>query len=269
VFDLFDDDLDDMELIEGALALNSAIEPAIDSKWVEKELAELLSHAQLVLANEQEDIKRFERFIELFYKDWGFSGDTEKYFSSENVFVDKVLERKKGIPVSLGALMLYLGRKLNFPVTGVMFPTQFIIKVSWAAQTPLYINPFSGEYVPKSMLQAWLIGHDGPLAKLKPEHLADGDNPTIVGRWLAILKGALLREERYTSALRCSDLALTFVPDDPYEIRDRGFIYQQLECHHVAKHDYEYFVEQCPDDPAAEVLKLQIRAINETPLTVH
>jgi regulator of sirC expression with transglutaminase-like and TPR domain len=37
----------------------------------------------------------------------------------------------------------------------------------------------------------------------------------------------------------------------------------------VAKHDYEYFVEQCPDDPAAEVLKLQIRAINETPLTVH
>jgi regulator of sirC expression with transglutaminase-like and TPR domain len=64
-------------------------------------------------------------------------------------------------------------------------------------------------------------------------------------------------------------MALEFSPGDPHEIRDRGYIYQQLECSHVAAMDYEYFIEQCPEDPAAELLKLQVQALNEEPLTLH
>ena len=104
---------------------------------------------------------------------------------------------------------------------------------------------------------------------MEPEHLKSVDNPTVIGRWLALLKSALLREERYTLALKCTDLALTFVPDDPYEIRDRGFIYQQLDCHQVALTDYQYFIDQCPDDPAAELLKNQVNAMSETQVTLH
>lgn len=149
------------------------------------------------------------------------------------------------------------------------FPTQFLLKVNWPDARPVYINPFDGEYVSEKTLQAWLIGHDGPLAKLTAEHLESTDNPTVIGRWLAIIKSALLREERYTLALKCTDLALKFVPDDPYEIRDRGFIYQQLDCHQIARTDYEFFIDQCPEDPAAELLKAQLKALNEAPITIH
>jgi len=84
-----------------------------------------------------------------------------------------------------------------------------------------------------------------------------------------LLKSALLREERYTLALRCTDLALTFVPDDPYEIRDRGYIYQQLDCHQVAMSDYQFFIDNCPDDPAAELLKTQMHALSHSTVTLH
>jgi regulator of sirC expression with transglutaminase-like and TPR domain len=151
----------------------------------------------------------------------------------------------------------------------VTFPTQFIIKLTWHGEKPLYVNPFDGEYISLHILTAWLKGQEGQLARVKSTHLDAADNPTVIGRWLALLKSSLLREERYTLALQCSNLALTFVPDDPYEIRDRGYIYQQLDCHQVATLDFQYFVDQCPDDPAAELLKNQINMMSETAVVVH
>ncbi|MDN3697799.1 SirB1 family protein [Vibrio clamense] len=269
MLNLFDEDFDNMELVEGALVLNKAVNPETQVNWAEEELERLVKEAKNCLNHEVSDKQNFESFLNVFYSDWGFSGDREAYFSSENAFIDKVLERRKGVPVSLGSLLLFFGRKLGFPIEGVTFPTQFLIKVTWPEETPVYLNPYNGEFVAQHTLKAWLIGHDGPLANLEPEHFNTADNPTVIGRWLALLKSALLREERYTLALRCTDLALSFVPDDPYEIRDRGFIYQQLDCHQIAVSDYQYFIDQCPDDPASELLKTQVNALSESSITIH
>jgi regulator of sirC expression with transglutaminase-like and TPR domain len=269
MLELFDEDFDAMELVEGALALNQAIDPETQVAWAEQELEQKLREAQAYLSGESDQKQKFSAFLRLFYQQWGFTGDHESYFDVRNAFIDQVLERRKGIPVSLGALLLFWGRHLGFPMEGVMFPTQFLIRLLWPGEQPIYLNPFSGEYVSKHTLQAWLIGHKGSLAKLKPEHLKLADHPTVIGRWLALLKSALMREERYTLALKCTNLALTFVPDDPYEIRDRGFIYQQLECHQVALSDYQFFIEHCPDDPAAELLKSQVNLLSSTPVTLH
>lgn len=269
MFDLFDEDLDEMDLVEGALALNYAINSETDVNWVEAELERMLKEVELALVSESCEKQKFDSFLRYFYYEWNFQGDNETYFASENVFVDSVLRRRKGIPVSLGAVFLFFAKRLGFPVEGVTFPTQFLIKLDWPGEQACYINPYNGEYVARRILSAWLIGHEGPLAQLKPEHLQAADHPTIIGRWLAVTKSALLREERYTLALKCTDLALTFVPDDPYEIRDRGFIYQQLDCLQVAKSDYQFFINQCPEDPAAELLKTQVRALEDNAITLH
>ncbi|WP_428771827.1 SirB1 family protein [Vibrio sp.] len=269
MLELFDEDFDAIELVEGALALNRAIKPETRYNWALAELERLLQEAELELSQQTAPEQRFDALVRLFYHQWGFRGDRDAYYDSSNAFIDVVLEQRRGIPVSLGALLLYFGRKLGFPLQAVTFPTQFVLKLSWPDQPVRYINPFDGEYVSEHTLQAWLIGQRGPLAKLKSKHLKATDNPTVIGRWLALLKSALLREERYTLALRCTDLALTFVPDDPYEIRDRGYIYQQLDCHQIALNDYQYFIDQCPDDPASELLKNQVTALSEDTVTLH
>jgi len=269
MLDLFDEDFDEMELVEGALVLNKAINPETQVEWAEQELSRLLTEAESILSCVDDEKERFAAFLNLFYTEWGFSGDREAYFESRNAFIDKVLQCRKGVPVSLGSLLLYFGRKLGFPLHGVTFPTQFLLQVNWQDEATRYLNPFTGEYVSNHTLQAWLIGLKGPLAKLKAEHLKVADHPTIIGRWLALLKSALLREENYTLALRCTDLALTFVPDDPYEIRDRGYIYQQLDCHQVARSDYQFFIDNCPDDPAAELLKTQMHTLSNSAVTLH
>lgn len=266
---LFDEDFDAMELVEGALILNKAVDLQTDEVWSKQELNRLLADAELQLANETHPQQRFEAFLRIFYHEWQFHGDDQVVFHSSNAFIDKVLQTRRGIPLSLGALLLFFGSKLGFPLQPVTFPTQFLIQLQWPGEMPLYVNPYSGEYVSQHTLQSWLIGHFGPLEKLKAEDLRVTDHPTIIGRWLALIKGALLREEHYVSALRCTDIALSFVPADPHEIRDRGYIYQQLDCHQAALTDYQYFIEHCPDDPAAKLLKNQVRLLSDTQVTFH
>ncbi|WP_117233518.1 SirB1 family protein [Vibrio maerlii] len=269
MIDMFDEDFDSLPLAEGALILNHAIDESTQVDWAKQEMARLFAELELELVHERDDKQRLASFLRIFYHQWGFKGDTTAYYRSENAFIDKVLESRKGIPVSLGALLLYFGRQLGLPLEGIAFPTQFVVRANWDDEIE-YINPFNGEYVSEHTLRAWLIGSDGPLVTLKEEHLEVTDNPTVIGRWLALLKSTLLNEEKYLLALKCTDLALNFIPDDPYEIRDRGFIYQQLDCTNIAISDYEYFIEQCPEDPAAELLKGQVSKMSEdSAVVVH
>ncbi|MGF1687141.1 tetratricopeptide repeat protein [Photobacterium japonica] len=263
-------DWDEMPLVEGALAMTAAVEPSFPHEWVRLQLTRLAQEAEHALMDEPNAQLRLEGLIRLFYREWGFQGDHEQYFSSENIYLDRVLERKKGIPVSLGAIFLYLARRLELPVFGVGFPTQFVLKVEWFDAETQYINPFDGEYLSKRMMGAWLKGHHGPFTELRDEYFLTSDNTDILARWLTVMKSAFLRENQFAEALRCSDVALdAFRPGDPHEIRDRGYIYQQLDCSHAAIMDYEYFIEQCPEDPAAELLKIQVEELHKAPLVFH
>lgn len=264
-----DQELDELPLLEGALALNAAIDPTTAVHWVREELERMAKEAELMLGHETNMELRLQGLIRLFYQDWGFQGDFEHYFSSENTFVDKVLQRRKGIPVSLGTLFLFFAERLDLPVKAVGFPTQLILRVDWPHRHREYFNPFNGDMVTVNTLKGWLKGKDGPLAELLPEYLSLTDNATLIGRWLAVIKSALLREENYPLALRCSEMALCFSPNDPYEIRDRGYIYQQLNCGWVAADDYNYFISQCPDDPATELLKMQAEVLAESQPILH
>ncbi|MEC6822408.1 tetratricopeptide repeat protein [Photobacterium piscicola] len=262
-------ELNQMPLVDGAIAFMAEVEADFPTTWVQLRLTQLAQEAEQMLMGEVNPRLRLDGLLRLFYREWGFQGDLQQYFSSENAFLDKVLERRKGIPVSLGAILLYLAKQLELPVENVGFPTQFLLKVVWSKDDIQYINPFDGEFVSTHILRSWLIGHRGPFAEFKSEYLDEQQNNVILSRWLTVMKSALLREEQFTDALRCSDLALVLNPGDPHEIRDRGYIYQQLNCLHAAAVDYSYFIEQCPEDPAADLLKLQVDALYEEPLTLH
>jgi len=119
------------------------------------------------------------------------------------------------------------------------------------------------------MLSVWLKGNLGLMAEIEDDDLDEAENTLIVRKMLDTLKAALMEEKQFELALRASETVLQFDPEDPYEIRDRGLIYAQLECDHVAISDLNYFVEQCPEDPISEVIKVQIHSIEHKQVTLH
>ncbi len=247
---------------------------------VEQELAgeaDFASQAQLELMVEELTAKLAERdnpvlklalILQHFYQNWSFSGDWEEFYRFENTQVSKVLERRKGIPITLGILLLYFFRKAGLNAQGICFPSQFLICVEIAGDT-LYIDPFDGQRLERNDMELKLRGVLGNHARLKPEHLNSADHKVILKRLLGMMKASLIREEKVSDALVCSDILLRLEPDDPYEVRDRGFLLQQLDCFGVASDDFEYFIKKCPDDPVVELLKIQLKEMAQNFTVMH
>jgi regulator of sirC expression with transglutaminase-like and TPR domain len=215
----------------------------------EAELARLDAWLDETIAEgDCDEVRR--QLLQGFYQTLGFRGDWQDYFSSANCDLDQVLARRKGIPVSLGILLIQLGRKIGLDVEGICFPGHFLLSFA-GLDGEVYVDPFNGDELSRHRIELLLRGALGNLASLSDDHLQPSGQWEIIERLLNVSKGALLREERMTEALRCSELLLRMKPGDPLETRDRGFIYEQLDCPRFAADDFEYFIEQCPSNHLA------------------
>ena len=101
---------------------------------------------------------------------------------------------------------------------------------------------------------------------IQPENMT---HISLIVKHLSGLKTALIREADFNQALKCVDILLSLSPNDPFERRDRGFLLHQLDCFKVAVDDYRYFVQQCPEDPAAKLLKIQLDNITVAEPALH
>ncbi|EHD8121493.1 TPA: tetratricopeptide repeat protein, partial [Salmonella enterica] len=175
----------------------------------------------------------------------------------------------QGSAVSLGAILLWIANRLDLPLVPVIFPTQLILRIESLEGEMWLINPFNGETLDEHTLEVWLKGNISPVAELFNEDLDEADNAEVIRKLLDTLKSSLMEERQMELALRVSEALLQFNPEDPYEIRDRGLIYAQLECEHVALTDLSYFVEQCPEDPISEMIRAQINTIAHKQIVLH
>src|SRR3954463_5079785 len=93
-----------------------------------------------------EDATALERVAELnqfLFRDIGFVPNTENYYDPRNSFLNEVLERRTGIPITLSVVYMELGRRIGLPLQGVSFPGHFLVKLRVRAGT-LVLDPFSG-----------------------------------------------------------------------------------------------------------------------------
>lgn len=214
-----------------------------------------------------DDEGRAQQLLHAFYHQLNFSGDWQHYYAPDNCLLEQVMSRRSGLPISLGIVLMSLARTIEVPVRGVCFPGNFLLRLP--EQSVSLIDPFTGEiWLPEQqslMLRATL----GDLTVMEEKYTADATHKQILMRLISVAKGCMLQNRCLPEALRCSELLLSLNPDDPYEIRDRGLVYEQLECPKLAAQDYAYFIEQCPQDPVASILKAQIARLDSCAVTLH
>lgn len=251
------------------ILISELIRDDFPAQDVTDELEQLVRQAQEEISPAWTDSRQVERLLELFYNDWGFSASRGVYRLSDALWLDKVLKNREGSAVSLGAIMLWVAQRLSLPMMPVIFPTQLLLRADVETGEMWLINPFNGDTLDEHTLEVWLKGNISPVAELFNEDLDEADNAEVIRKLLDTLKSALMEEHQMELALRVSEALLQFNPEDPYEIRDRGLIYAQLDCDHVALNDLSYFVEQCPEDPISEIIRAQISTISHKHITLH
>ncbi|MFC0140217.1 invasion regulator SirB1 [Erwinia mallotivora] len=262
-------DFTETSLCEAVMAATQAIRTDFSAEEVSGQLAALVSEARAVIPPQLDQDLQLEKLVELFWKKWGFGGASGVYRLSDTLWLDKVLDSRQGTAVSLGVIFLHIAEQLSLPLMPVIFPTQLILRADWLDEEMWLINPFNGDTLDEHTLEVWLKGNIGPVAELYEDDLQEAAPGKVLNKMLDTLKAALMDENQMELALQVSQLLVTMDPEDPYEIRDRGLIFAQLDCEHVALSDLTYFVEHCPEDPISEMIKIQIHSIEQKLITLH
>lgn len=182
------------------------------------------------------------------FSDLGYSGNQTDYYDPRNSFLNDILDRRTGIPISLCVLYLEVAKRLDFPMVGIGMPGHFIIRPT-IDDMDIYVDPFhQGEILFTADCQTRLGQVYGRPVELKPEMLAPVTTVQILYRMLTNLKMVYLRHEQFEPALAMVDRLLLLNPGNIHEIRDRGLILYELARWSESATDLEAYLEESPLD---------------------
>ena len=196
---------------------------------------------------------------EYLFDELGFRGNRERYDDPRNSFLNEVLDRRTGIPITLAVVYLEVARRAGLPVEGVNFPGHFLLRVALdSAVTPGNVEPAGGESViiidpfhggaslSESDCRELLRQHAGEGAAFDPSLLEPATRLQVVTRMLVNLKRLYVRMRSFPQARFVSDLLLTIDPSAIAELRDRGLLAYHLEDFAAALRDLEAYLRLRP-----------------------
>jgi regulator of sirC expression with transglutaminase-like and TPR domain len=196
---------------------------------------------------------------EYFYDEQGFRGNRERYDDPRNSFLNEVLDRRTGIPISLAVVYLEIARRSGVHIVGVNFPGHFLLRVPENVRDPrgaslttsgegaLIIDPFhGGARLSEADCRQLLQQHVGEEAAFDSSLLEPATRHDIVVRMLVNLKRLYVRMRSFPQARFVSDLLLAIDPSAIAELRDRGLLAYHLEDFAAALRDLEAYLRLLP-----------------------
>ena len=176
----------------------------------------------------------------------GFQGNQQNYYEPENSFLNKVIDRKIGIPITLSVVYLAIAKRINFPMVGIGMPGHFLIRPE-LEEVSIFVDPFNrGEILFKQDCQEKLSQIYQQEIELDSSLLAPVSNKQILARMLNNLKLIYLHRRELDKALASMSGMIKIFPDSAAEIRDRGLLYYQTNRWREAVVDLEYFLKIAP-----------------------
>jgi regulator of sirC expression with transglutaminase-like and TPR domain len=194
------------------------------------------------------------------FDELGYRGNVDEFFDPRNSFLNDVLDRRTGIPISLSTVYLEVGRRCGFPLAGVSFPGHFLVRYTAVETgTELLVDPFNRGVMltPEDCRERLETMFGGGIA-FRPELLRRARNREILERMLANLKAIWDRACDVRRELRVQNVLLILRPDSPAHLRDRGLLHYRAVLLAEAAADLEGYLAAAPRAPDAEVIRSQI-----------
>lgn len=197
------------------------------------------------------------------YKDLGFSGNTVEYYDPRNSFLNDVIERRLGIPITLALVYLEIAKRIDFPMVGVGMPGHFLIRPA-VADMEIFVDAFNqGEVMFPDDCQERLMQVYGQPVTMQPEFLLTVSNRQFLARILSNLKIIYLNAQQLSKALAAVERILLLFPDTAAEIRDRGLIYYQIGRWVAAVNDFETYLAKVPEAQDAPVIRRLLNQLKD------
>jgi regulator of sirC expression with transglutaminase-like and TPR domain len=250
-------------LARGALLIAKDEYPDLELDKYLDQLAALSREAEAPVRGAESTVEKIQRLSEFLFDSKGFEGNRDQYADPRNSFLNDVLERRLGIPISLSVLYIEVGRRLGLNLYGVSFPAHFLVKAV-DDRGELIIDPFNeGAILDLDEIRARLQQIYRQPVDVHPEMLKPVGARHILARMLRNLKNIYGQGGDWQRALSALDRILMLEPHSLEELLERAVLYERMECFAAARDDFQSFLTQAPEHPAAETVREAIIRLSQ------
>ena len=259
-----------IDLARACLLIAQDAYPALDVERYMGEIERMATRLRARLPSTAAGEDRVVGLNQLLYEELGYWGNTEDYYDPRNSYLNEVIDRRTGIPITMSILYMEVGRRIGLPVEGVSFPGHFLVRVRLRGGM-LVLDPFSGgapqsEDELRKRVKRVIpdgVADDLPASELPlDQFLEPATNRQILSRVLRNLKGIYRKANKPECMLDVLNRMLLVTPDASAELRDRGYVYQRLECYRAAFKDLTDYAEREPDAPDLDEVRSKLMELS-------
>ena len=208
-------------------------------------------------------LERLHRLREFLFEEQGFAGNSDDYYDPRNSYLNDVLDRRVGIPITLSLVLIEVGRRLGLEMDGIGLPGHFVTAARVGGEQVL-LDPFNSGTILTGEACAELVARAiGRPVDLQTAHFAPVSKRQFLHRMLANLKGAHWRREAWQKVVGTIDRLLVLNPDAGEEWRDRGVAWSSLGDLRRGLADWERYLTEFPNAEDHDKVKRELRRVRQ------
>lgn len=190
----------------------------------------------------------------------GFSGNTDDYYDPKNNFLNFVIDKKVGIPITLSIIYVEIAKHIGLDLRPVGFPSHFLVKYS----EEIILDPYGhGRLLTIDDLHEILQTSYGANVEFLPQFLDEIEPEKILIRIARNLKNSYTQSFNYTMAMRCVNFILSIEQNSAEETRDKGILESRLLHYDLALKSLNRYLELSPDAEDVDYVLDLIRSIKD------
>ena len=257
-----------LDLARAALAIAHEEYPSLDEAEYLGKLDDIAARVMRSLPPGALPERRVGRLNLVLFRELGFRGNDADYYDPRNSFLNEVLDRRVGIPITLSVVYLEVARRCGLAAQGINFPGHFLCKVP-LDEGELIVDPFHrGRLLGKEDLQK-LLQSTSRDARLSARHLRAASGRDILSRMLQNLRAVYLDRHDVPRALSAVERLLVLSPSDARTLRERADLYEKLGGSAAAAADLLRVLELEPLAKDTQALRARVARLRGTPALLN
>ncbi len=245
-----------ISLARAALIIARLEYPDLDTEHYLEQLDRLAARVIEMLPDLPETQQVIAALNQVLFEEEGFQGNREEYYDPKNSFLNDVMDRKLGIPISLAVVYMEVAQRIGFPLFGVGMPGHFLLKHYDVDGRETFLDPFNrGEVLTRAQCQTMLDEIYSGQMPLQPEFLNTVTRRQILTRMLNNLRQIYMNQRDFRRALLVVDLVLGIHPRSAEDMKQRAMIRYGLNQWRGAAEDLETYVRMAPDASDADEMR--------------
>ena len=260
---------DRIDLVHGALLIAKAAYPDLNESLYLERLDRMAARVNVDMTASTESEEIIMKLNDVLFEQEKLRGNRENYYDPDNSFLNRVLDRKTGIPITLSLIYIEVAGRLGLDVRGIGLPGHFITALYHPSGT-IYIDPFNrGKILTVDKCLEIIRTHISNAFAPDLHWLQPISRKELLTRMLRNLKLIYARQDNDVMLFKMIHWILTLQPDAPAELSERAMLYEAMGNPRRAVKDWERYIANISDHKSVTTIRARIDHLKKQRSRIH